>query len=465
MRTVRVAFLGCLVLLHAGRAWSADVPARKPRIVKARIKNGKWREFSTRTLAHLAGFRPAGPVRTSKYGGWLGHRLEATGFFRVAKSKGRWWLVDPDGCLFLHVGVVSVSSRLSPKGRRVFPTTFGSLETWRDRTVALLREHGFNGTGNWSSDELLAGATDRLAYCPGLNFMGSYGRKRGGVFQKPGHLGYPSSCIFVFDPGFEAFAGQYARQVARLKDDPYVVGYFSDNELPFPRDSLDRYLKLDPKDPGRRAAEAWLAKRKGRAGRKPRINDVDREAWRGHVADRYLSIVGRAIRKYDPNHLYLGPRFHGSEKRSEAVFRAAGKHLDAIAINVYGVWTPDKPAFERWTRWSGRPVLVTEWYAKGDDSGMANMTGAGWTVATQAERGHFYQNFTLGLLATRCCVGWHWFKYRDNDPEDTRTDPSNRNSNKGIVTATFEPYRPLLDAMKELNAVVYPLTDYFDAKP
>jgi len=28
--------------------------------------------------------------------------LEATGFFRVEKYKGRWWFVDPDGRLCFH---------------------------------------------------------------------------------------------------------------------------------------------------------------------------------------------------------------------------------------------------------------------------------------------------------------------------------------------------------------------------
>ena len=45
-----------------------------------------------------------------------------------------------------------------------------------------------------------------------------------------------------------------------------------------------------------------------------------------------------------------------------------------------------------------KPFIVTEWYAKGMDSGMANTTGAGFVVKTQADRGRFYQNFTLGLL-------------------------------------------------------------------
>jgi hypothetical protein len=64
------------------------------------------------------------------------------------------------------------------------------------------------------------------------------------------------------------------------------------------------------------------------------------------------------------------------------------------------------------------------------------------------------------------CVGWHWFKYIDNDPEDRRADPSNRDSNKGIVSNRYEPYQPLLESMKRINERAYGLVDYFNkAKP
>ena len=88
----------------------------------------------------------------------------------------------------------------------------------------------------------------------------------------------------------------------------------------------------------------------------------------------------------------------------------------------------------------------------------------GWTVGTQQERGWFYQHFALSMLESRNCVGWHWFQYMDNDPLETKVDPSNRDSNKGIVTVKYEPYWPLLRAMSDLNAAVYPLAAYFDGK-
>ena len=439
-----------------------EPPSERPLLVEARLANGRNRKYETRILPHLSDFDPEVSVRVDRYGGWKNNRYTASGFFYPKKIDGRWWLIDPEGYRFLHVGVNSVRPGKSPQNRRTFPTTFGTREKWRDATVGLLRKHGFNGTGCWSANQLLAGGKHRLVYTPTLRMMGNYAKQRGRTRQESGHLGYPNECILVFDPQFEAFADRVAKPLAKLKDDPYLLGYFSDNEMPFPQDSLDRYLRLDSGDPGRRAAQTWLARRKGAKAGASAISQQDRDAWRGHVARRYFSIVGRAIKRYDPNHLYLGSRFYGSEKHCKDVFQAAGEHVDVISVNVYGVWTPSSAMLRRWAKWAGRPLVVTEWYAKGDDSGLDNLTGAGWTVATQQERGCFYQNFVLALIESQAVVGWHWFKYMDNDPEDLSTDPSNRNSNKGIVTADYRPYRPLLKSMKSLNSAVYRLTNRFD---
>jgi hypothetical protein len=53
----------------------------------------------------------------------------------------------------------------------------------------------------------------------------------------------------------------------------------------------------------------------------------------------------------------------------------------------------------------------------------------------------------------------------DNDPADTQTDASNKDSNKGILNVRYEPYAPLLHAMRELNARIHPLIQLFDASP
>jgi len=438
-----------------------------PRQVAAAVKpDGEWKPYPTRTLEDLPPpIHDLVDTNLSRYGGWEVRPGPGTGFFRTTKLNGRWWLVDPEGHLFLHKGVASVRTTETPGATAEFNRRFGSLTNWAGETTALLRDHGFNGLGGWSNTEVLCEARPPLVHTRLLNFMGTYGRQRGGTYQKPGHLGYPNDCIFVFDPAFARFCDEYAQQLTTTKDDPWLLGYFSDNEMPLPRSALRKYLSLPENDPGHEAARNWL---RARHGARATVNDItprDEGDFLAVVVDRYFSLVARAIKKHDPNHLYLGARFHGADLREPEIFRACGPHVDVVSVNYYGAWTPVRERLEMWEREAGRPVLITEWYAKGADSGLPNFGGAGWLVKTQEDRGWFYQNFALALLESKVCVGWHWFKYMDNDPADSRADPSNQDSNKGIVSNRYVAYTPLLDAMKALNDRAYLLTTFFDGQP
>lgn len=440
-------------------------------LVRAKTKvDQPWKEYQTLPLQGVAGFTPgAARIPLSEYGGRLDMRQEARGFTYVTKLGDRWWLVDPEGCPLLHIAVVSVSPGRSRANTLALRERFGDETKWAAATTQMLRSYAFNGAGAWSSADLIRKSPTPVLYTCIWNFMSAFAKSRKLTHVQPGHTGYVDDCIPVFHPQFEAFCNDLARGLAAYKDDPWCLGHFSDNEMPFPRDLLDRNLKLDPRNrdmaPNCRAAREWLAKRKGSDDPTMPVTDEDREAFRGYVADRYFDITTRAIRKHDPNHLCLGSRFHGAEKTSPAVFQAAGKYLNVVSVNYYGVWTPLEKDLANWVNWSGRPVIITEWYTKGSDvPGLKNTTGAGWIVPTQEDRGLFYQNYTLALLRSRVCVGWHWFKYMDNDPEDLSTDPSNRDSNKGIVNLRYEGYPPLLDCMKALNANAYALADHFDSQ-
>ena len=441
----------CLVV-----SLGAAEPAASPLVVSAaKVKpTNPWQDYPTRLVGNLPDYVSTQDGGLSTYGGSKTDRRAATGFFRAEKIGRRWWFIDPEGYPFIHMGVVDLKH----------PQGLGTPQEWAAKTTGLLHAVGFNGAGAWSDTKLLRAAPQPVAYTMIWNFMSSYGRKRGGIYQQAGHMGYPGDCIFVFDPAFEEFCDEYAKRLADMKDDPWLLGHFSDNELPFYTKTLDNFMKLPPVDAGRVAVDRWLAERRAAHPDEQGITDGMRDAFLGFVAERYLRITTTAMRKYDPNHLCLGPRFDFQALQSQALFEAAGRHLDVIAVNYYHAWSPDPVRTGNWVKWSGKPFLVTEWYAKGMDSGMANTTGAGWVVKTQADRGKFYQNFTLGLLESGGCVGWHWFKYRDNDPASKTADPSNLDSNKGIVNIRAQPYVPLLQAMHELNRQVYSLADYFDRR-
>ena len=241
LRTIVHPLLMLLVARVCAIAVSAAEPF-SPRMVEVAVKPGApWRAYPTRTLDHLPkAVRDQADANLSLYGGLASRKTKATGFFYAAKLDGRWWLVDPDGCCFINKGVSSVQTVPTPGAVAALKTKFGTKARWADRTTALLREHGFNSTGAWSDAEALRAVEHPLPYVRTWNFMSSYGKKRGGTFQQPGHTGYPNDCIFVFDPEFETFCGEHARQLAAGRNDPWLLGHFSDNELPLKRGALTK---------------------------------------------------------------------------------------------------------------------------------------------------------------------------------------------------------------------------------
>ena len=125
-----------------------------------------------------------------------------------------------------------------------------------------------------------------------------------------------------------------------------------------------------------------------------------------------------AIKGADPNHLYCGFRINNHDHVQQTCrdfYEALGPFVDMASLNWYNQWTPDPKIMDEWVTWMGdKPFMVTEWYAKGMDSGLNNKAGAGFSVPTQQERAWYYENFTLGLLKHKGCVGWHWFCYQDH---------------------------------------------------
>jgi hypothetical protein len=428
-------------------------------------KETAWKPRETFPLSAWPG---AAEIRPDEgftiFGGLASRRHKATGFFRVEKSDGRWRLLDPEGCEFFQVAVSSVRPLEGHAATDRLEEKFGSEEKWACEANALLRANAFNSTGAWSSDMLLSNCPARPVYVKIWNFMFEFGKRHAGAKMGNGHMDYPNKCVPVFHPLFEAFCEEMARELATVKDDPWLLGHYSDNELTFVRGSLVKFLELPEGDPNRVAAEEWLRKKHGDGATAAVVTEQDEEDFLAVVVERYFRIVSAAIRKNDPNHLFLGARFYGPDRRKNIIFRTAGPFLDVVSMNWYNTWTPQDETLDAWAGESGRPILVTEFYAKGADSGLGNESGAGFLVHTQRDRGLFYQNFTLALLRNKNCIGWTWFRYADNDPKGVGEDRSNKDSNKGIVTAEYEPYTDLLDLMQKVNCRVHGLAEHFDQK-
>ena len=418
-------------------------------------------------------------------------REEFRGFFYSKKINGRWWVIDPLGypCYIRSMHAVKPCYLDSANQTNAAIVRFGSLEAWAEKTADLLKNEWYFNIADTDFAENTANRMPMQKSIPEPNkapgqksqggFAGRFGYHVGSNCSNGGSTRFSeNNTMNVFDPEFVPFSDEVATLLEARRDDPWILGYTSDNELPMNINMLFNYLTVDHTKPMNRysyaAAWTWLIRMTGKD--EPQQQDITKEhveLFRGFVWDRYYNVVTTAMRKHDPNHMILGTRFLTTVKNAEWVLRFASLYLDAITINWYGQWEPDADDLKKLCERADLPIMVTEFYTKAMDSGLANTRGAGWTVPTQQDRADFYQHFTLRLLECKNFVGWHWHQYIDDDPSPavvfeadgtTWRDQSNIDANKGIVNSGHRPYDELVRGMAEINKNVFRLIEHFDAK-
>lgn len=363
------------------------------------------------------------PEQRSIYGGWLNAKSSSpgTGFFRTERDcEGTWHIIDPAGYMFYSAGINSVE-----RG--------GSVSLPND-----LKDLGLNTMGSWSDESV-----KDMAYCPRFNVLLRYKNSDDDI-----ETTYDLDILPVFESSFPAFCQNLAEdQVTQYINDEWVLGYFLDNEMVFHRDHLTLSLTLLSIDNAQyQEAHNWMRQRHGDSYNLDDITDTDIAAYQGHVADTYFRIVTQAFRDVDPNHMLIGSRFHAGVKYIPEVFEAAGPYVDIVTVNYYNRFEPEEEVMEMWLEEAEKPFMITEFYTKGDDSGLGNEDGAGWTVPTQQDRADWFENWMLKLLRNKGNVGFHWFRYNDKIGND---------SNKGLYTSDYELYVELGESISKISNSIY----------
>ena len=368
------------------------------------------------------------------YGGWLKIAGSKTGFFHTQKIDGRWWLVTPDGHAFFSKGVDNVSYRPEAASS---PKAPADTNAWAAATARQLHSWNFNTTGAWSASELYG---KEIVYAPVIDMAASVQRD---LWLKGGVVDY-------FSQEFRDAAGRVAeRMCAPHAKDPWLLGYFTDNELRWGKDwrsqdsLLESYLKMPEASQGFHKASEFL-KTRGHAA--VSLTDDDKGEFAGLLAEEYARVTSEAIRRADPNHLVLGCRFAGYP--GDSAIRAVGKYFDVISYHSYNATAP-VDRLQQIYRLSGKPTMITEFSFKAMDSGLPNTKGAAKPVGTQLERADGFTHYVEALAALPGCVGFHWFEFRD-EPKEGRFD--GENSNYGVVKIDFTPWVVLTARMTEVNA-------------
>jgi hypothetical protein len=163
-------------------------------------------------------------------------------------------------------------------------------------------------------------------------------------------------------------------------------------------------------------------------------------------AARYFRTIRAALKKYDPNHLYLGTRFAGHTREE---VEACAEFCDVISFNIYRQRLD--PA--QWTVLDGidKPAIIGEFHMGALDRGMFHPG----LVATpdQAARARMYADYVRSVADHPLFVGCHFFKYADEPLTGRPSDGENYNI--GFTTVTDSVYPEMVAAAKAVHAEVY----------
>ncbi len=400
----------------------------------------------------------ARPKNLDAYGGATdaGWKETASGFFRVARRNGVWWLITPAGNPVYYTGFCTadivpfektpVSEReklfaeLPPKagdaaaawGKDVWGAGDGadyvSFYTanvvrkygsgWREKSEQSIRDRvarwGFSGLGKWSA---------RLSNVPDLPVL-----YYGGV---PHISRHPD----IFNPAVREEIREALRsQIAPRVSDPYLIGWSIGNEypeiilasevndimagaatLPAKRALVDYGVDTLHSGSVADAAKAWgveAATRDALYAATPKPNDSDREMLRRFFAGRYYRFLYETVKSLDPNHLYFGFWIVPGWWENEEDWRLITPYCDVIGYDRYADTFSDA-MLDRLMTASDKPVLCGE-FAFPPHYGGTRGFGVYTTWSdSDAEAGRKYAAWTRDAARSPYCVGQFYFQYRD----------------------------------------------------
>ncbi len=429
------------------------------------------------------------PERDS-YGGLIvKNKYPSSGYFNLVKDdSGKYFFITPEGNPFWSLGVTCVRPKLKgTDGTNVTNREFlfefvpemqgeyaeawsdsmemsyyylnilrkyGNLDNWISMIYKRLQNWGLNTIGNWSNEKVIAGSEIPFTYSFRTTENNNYS------------LG--SGLNDVFDPGWEDYVDSVISGASEFRDNPFLLGYFVDNEAGWDNSRL--LEKLKQSSPGR---DEWIKLIKQSYASLEELNgkwngsyeeweevrnmtsEPDNESFANDYknfeklyADKYFSIVKNTLKKYDPNHLYLGCRFTRRLK-PDHILESAGKYCDVITVNVYSL-VPIEEQMTAWHQKTGKPILIGEHHLP---LVTEKQFPPRYRAFTQEERFRFYKDYVRTWADMPFSLGSHWYQLVD---QHVTGRPSNgENQVIGLIDITDQPYEHMMRAISQASDSIY----------
>jgi len=439
-----------------------------------------------------------------QYGGWTGLQGHNTsGYFRVEKINGRYWLVTPDNNVFWSIGhcvtlyndtwggyCPTLGYYPNPYGNKA--KYDGNQSAWIAAVQARNVAWGFNTTAAWglSSISGYPECVRVLAIRDRAIALGC--RAVGGSFPD------------VFDPKFAQACDDRAKTLASNANNKWTIGSFPDNELrwanpPGYKTLPDGYIAFPPEAYGKqywvntflKSKYATIADLNAAYGTSfaswddvlactaipddsaypARLNDkID---FMEAIADQYYRLTTTKMRQYDPNHLVFSARWamwyngYASEYHrpfNDRVWKKAGEYCDVFANNGYADFGCAEAQLQHVSRVfqnAKKPIMITEHSYLANDSYFKDTPS--W-LPTQMDRATYHVNhlktvLDLGVASdpndgqpAKVCMGLHWFQYYD---EPSLGRPDGEAGQFGLLNVKDEAFTPLVDVMGTAHRQIY----------
>jgi len=450
------------------------------------------------------------PNDWDKFGGYkAGPKLDATGFFRVEKYQGNWWLVDPDGYLFWSHGIDCVRMENStpitdrenyfanlpdanstlgkfygtgtwaPQGYyktrlpyRIYDFSRANLmqkygQDWQqissETAHKRLRSWGLNTIANWSNEAVYS--LRRIPYVATINYDAK---------KIEGSQGYWGKFYDVFDAGFrQSLRLRLEREKRKSAGDPWCVGYFVDNELSWGDEtSLGLATLASPAE--QQAKIVFVDDLKAKYQTVEKLNAVwatsfadwgellqnkqpppQKEDWAKKKAYQDLAAfyvktaeTYFAVVREEVKRIAPNQLYLGCRFAwgNDLATRAATKYCDVVSFNCYDYGVEGRRLPDN----IDLPIIIGEFHFGALDRGLFHHGLK--RAADQQDRADKYAKYVRGAIRNPYIVGTHWFQYQD---QATTGRGDGENYQIGFVDIADTPYAETIAASRDIGRTMY----------
>ncbi|RYG26546.1 hypothetical protein EON82_02870 [bacterium] len=342
---------------------------------------------------------------------------------------------------------------------------------WKERTIMRMVSWGFNGIGKGS--EIAFYRNGRLPYLANLLEMGDFARVDTG--KEMLYSGLPDP----YDPDYRKAIEVQMQRVSKTVDgDPLCIGFQLGNEPIFSNFTKNGEFAIAygamsgkaKRSPAKRAFLEILEDKYGSIDSLNKAWDTTFKSWKdledptdlpevpngklkadmkAYILDyarTYFRVGRETIKKYAPNHMYLGPAIY---LFTPEVLQAASELCDVICLNIYNT-VFDEVKYAQ-LRELDRPCMITEYHIGALDRG--GIHPGLIPTASQELRAATWQTYLRSILDNPCFVGACW--YRAYDQPITGELLTAENYATGFIDNQDNPYPEMREMARSLNREIY----------